>query len=483
MNRSKTALLRALAAAALAGGALSIPAADPPGLALARQLNDAFVSVADKVSPSVVVLEVTEKPARGRGGFRRQAMGEGSGIIFTEDGYILTNEHVVTNADKINVKLQNGQEFPGSVVGADPKTDIAVVKISPKGAKLTAARLGDSSKLRVGEFVVAIGHPMDLTFSVTVGHVSALERLVPHSPSESEVNAQDYIQTDAVINPGNSGGPLINLDGEVIGINDMIEAYTDRFTGETINLGIGLAIPINVAKEVKDILMSEGKFTRSRIGIVMGSSQDPAELLLPGLKPVSSKPAGVEVIDITASSPASKSTLKVGDVIVSVDGAPVKTARDLYHAISFKRPGQTITLNVLRSEKPFSIKITTEAEPALAQEDTATPAPASTPSASESDYGFSVKDLTKDLAARFGVNASSGVLVTEVQLGSPAYRKDISPGDVIIKFNNKPVSNVKDFMAALNALKPNQQWTMTLAAKGAEDPAFIVMRDPRPASQ
>jgi serine protease Do len=269
----------------------------------------------------------------------------------------------------------------------------------------------------------------------------------------------------------------------VIGINDMIEAYTDRFTGETINLGIGLAIPINVAKEVKDILMSEGKFTRSRIGIVMGSSQDPAELLLPGLKPVSSKPAGVEVIDITASSPASKSTLKVGDVIVSVDGAPVKTARDLYHAISFKRPGQTITLNVLRSEKPFSIKITTEAEPALAQEDTATPAPASTPSASESDYGFSVKDLTKDLAARFGVNASSGVLVTEVQLGSPAYRKDISPGDVIIKFNNKPVSNVKDFMAALNALKPNQQWTMTLAAKGAEDPAFIVMRDPRPASQ
>jgi serine protease Do len=480
-------LLRVLAAAALVGGPASITAADPPGLALARQLNDAFVSVADTVSPSVVVLEVTEKAVTSRrGGIRRQSMGEGSGIILTEDGYILTNEHVVTNADKIAVKLQNGQEFSGSVVGTDPRTDIAVVKITPKGAKLTPARLGDSSKLRVGEFVVAIGHPMDLTFSVTVGHVSALQRLIPRDPSESEVNVQDYIQTDAVINPGNSGGPLINLDGEVIGINDMIEAFTDPYTRETVNMGIGLAIPINLAKEVKDILMREGKFTRSRIGITMGSSQDPAELLQPGLKPVSNRSSGVEVTDISNNSPASKSSLKIGDIIVSVDGTPVKTGRDLYHEISFKRPGQTITLSVLRNDKPFSIKITTEAEPAPVQEASNVPSPAASMGTPVMDYGFSVKDLTKDLARRYGVEASSGVIVTEVLMNPPgsfqqslAYSRGVSPGDIITKLGKNKVSNVKDFIAAVSGFKPNEQWTMELTVPGEKDPKFIVMRAPQ----
>ena len=376
-----------------------VPDSVTAGLALARELNDAFVEVADKVTPSVVIVEVTEKPTVGRRGFSRQQQGEGSGIIITADGYILTNDHVVENAatNGIKVVLKDEQEFPAVLVGTDAKSDIAVIKINTKGAKLVPAKLGDSSKLRVGEFVVAIGHPLDLTFSVTVGHVSALHREVP----EDEVQVTtarplppEYIQTDAVINPGNSGGPLINLDGEVIGINDMIEAYTDRFTGGTVNVGIGLAIPVNQAKAVKDILISRGKFVRSRIGIYMGKPEA-TRLQTASLKSAADPATGVSVLDVTSGSPASRSGLKSGDVIVAVDDTPVTTTRELYDKISFKRPGQTIAMSVVRNVKPMSIKVTTEAVP---QEEAAA-TPIVTPSQSgPENYGFSVKDLTKDLA-------------------------------------------------------------------------------------
>jgi serine protease Do len=494
MKPLRAAILSAIMAPGIFGGPLAIHAADPPGLALARQLNDAFVSVADQVSPSVVILEVTEKPRFfGRGRFSRQQQGEGSGIIVTADGYILTNDHVVNNADTntngIIVQLQNGRRFPAKVVGTDPRSDIAVVKIDPKGAKLSPARLGDSSKLRVGEFVVAIGHPLDLTFSVTVGHISALQRLVPRDADDTLADEPDYIQTDAVINPGNSGGPLINLDGEVVGINDMIEAYTDRLTGETVNVGIGLAIPVNVAKAVKDILISRGKFVRSRIGIVMGSSQDPDQLLSPGLKPVSNRPAGIEVTDIVTGSPASRSGLKIGDIIVAVDDTPVITARDLYREISFKNPGQSIAVNVLRKEKPFTIKVTTEAVPELQETAAASPPAVSSP---EAEWGFTVKDLTKDLANKFGLTASSGVIVTDVQSAALANRSfnaggvitkspTIAPGDIITKLNNKSVTNAKDFIAALKAIAPGQQWTLELSDK--DGLKFKVLRDPRPPAE
>jgi len=465
MNRSKTAIFLALVAAFIAGCIVPAHKGEPSGLDLARQLNEAFVAVAEKVSPAVVVVVVTEKPTRSRrGGPRPPDTGEGSGIIVTEDGYILTNNHVVDNADTIEVTLQDGRKFKGEVKGTDPKTDIAVVKIKPTGPKLTVARLGDSDKLRVGEFVVAIGHPYSLAYSVTVGHVSAIERqLLPDDYEGVADNDQEYIQTDAVINPGNSGGPLINLNGEIIGVNAMIEAFTIPFSRQTINRGIGLAIPINEAKAVKDRLISDGKFTRSRIGIEM-VNESKAALAFVNLDAqlVSDHAEGVKVQGILTDGPAEKAGLKAGDIIVAVDGTPVRTDRELKKEVSFKRPGQNITVSVLRDNKRLPIKVTTEAVPAAVEETVAAVAEHST----ESDYGFSIKTLTKELAGEYGVDKTSGVIVTGVQPFSPfSGRGGIVPGDRITKMNNKAVGSAKEFAEALKALAPGQQWTMELEGK------------------
>ncbi len=252
-------------------GALTALAADSPAIELARQLNDAFTEIADKASPVVVVITVDEKPDENsdeswnwfrqnhRRGRRRepQVVGQGSGVILSEDGYILTNDHVVENAEQIHVRLKDGRVFDHvELKGTDPESDIAVIKIPVKG--LAAARLGDSDKTRVGEFVLAIGAPFGHTYSVTVGHVSAKGRAFG---SESGYADEDYMQTDASINPGNSGGPLVNLYGEVVAINAMIEG---------MNTGIGFAIPINLAKRVTAQLISQGKYTRSMIGVRIG---------------------------------------------------------------------------------------------------------------------------------------------------------------------------------------------------------------------
>jgi serine protease Do len=486
MNRSKAAILLAIVAAFIAGCIVPNRKADPPapashlespGLDMARQLNQAFVSVAEKVSPSVVVLEVTEKPARGRRGGRGggRPVGEGSGIIVSKDGYILTNHHIVDNADKIEVFLKDAPEpFLAEVRGTDPQTDIAVVKINTKGRELPVATLGDSDKLRVGEFVVAIGHPLELTYSVTVGHVSAIARQLPTDSYANISDDQEYIQTDAVINPGNSGGPLINLDGEVIAVNSMMEGYIDPITGFTQNRGIGLAIPINEAKLVKDRLISEGKFIRSIIGIRMAQqSRDPLAIL--GLD-------GVTVADVTHDGPAEKAGLKTNDVIVAIDGKPVKTARDLRNTVTLMKPGQSITVSVRRdnNSKPIPIKVIVEAEPAPPEEALVSISPGRTPSApertSESDYGFTAKSLTKALAAQFGVKATSGVIITDVTAGGQAARRDIQPGDIITKMNNKAVATMDDFRQAIKAVAPGGSLTMNLNSKGED--VFKVLRAP-----
>jgi serine protease Do len=484
MSRSKAAIFLALVAAFIAGCIMPNRKADPPtaaqkaelpGLDVARQLNEAFISVAEKVSPSVVVLEVTEKPARGRrGGFRGRPVGEGSGIIVTKDGYILTNNHIVDNAEKIVVYLRDGRTFPGEVRGTDPKTDIAVVKINTAGKDLPVATLGDSDKLRVGEFVVAIGHPLELTYSVTVGHVSAIARQLPtDSYANTPDDDQEYIQTDAVINPGNSGGPLINLDGEVIAVNAMMEGYVDPISNVTQNRGIGLAIPINEARIVKDRLISDGKFTRSIIGITMAQqSRDPLRILALD---------GVSVAEVTHNGPAEKAGVKTNDVIVAVDGMPVKTARDLRNEVALKKPGQSITISVRRenSSKPLPIKVITEAEPAPTEEtlvsiSSGRPSPAAR--TSESDYGFTAKALTKELAAQYGVTGTSGVIITDVMPNSPAAMRKIEPGDLITKMNNKDVSTIEQFKAAIRAVASGGSLTMELKRK--DESLFKVLRAP-----
>jgi serine protease Do len=453
--------------------------ADLPGLDMARQLNEAFVSVADKVSPSVVVVEVTEKRVLGRGGrFRGPSTGEGSGIIVTKDGYILTNNHIVDNADRIQVYLQDGRHFVAELKGTDPRTDIAVIKINTNGKDLPVATLGDSDKLRVGEFVVAIGHPLELTYSVTVGHVSAIARQLPFDSYANTNDDQEYVQTDAVINPGNSGGPLINLNGEVIAINAMMEGSMDPITRVTQNRGIGLAIPINEARVVKDRLIADGKFTRSIIGIHL-AQQFMTPLNILGLD-------GVSVAEVDHNSPAEKAGLKTNDLIVAVDGMPVKTARDLRNQVGLKKPGQTIIVSVQRDKngKPLPIKVITEAEPAPDAEAlvSISSGRSNTPArTSESDYGFTARALTKDLAARYGVDTNSGVIITGVVEGSPAFLDDIQPGDIITKMGNKPVSNMAEFQQAISNVVPGKQLTMELKRKDAKDDSlFRVLSAPQP---
>jgi len=455
-------------------GPTTLPDTKP--LDLARQLNEAFIQVADKVSPCVVVIEVTEKDSNDESGplapwrkffqgpnrqqhhWRHQMQGEGSGIIITEDGYILTNNHVVENADEITVRLRDGRKFTGHVKGADAESDVAVVKIDAKG--LPTAALGDSDKTRVGEFVIAIGAPFELSYSVTVGHVSAKGRAF--ADDSGAYQDQDFIQTDASINPGNSGGPLVNLYGEVIGLNAMIEG---------MNRGIGFAVPINLAKRVKDHLIAEGKFTRSWLGIQITTLRDDGEYrdFVQGISD------GVVVHGIEPESPAAASTLKLGDVIISVDGKPVATARQLQDEISVKPAGRLVTLAVVREKARIAVPVKVEAMPG-----TETVAKNSRGSQNDSSpesnaFGLTVQALSKDLARQYGIDQNSGIIVTGVEESSPADDSGIQEGDVITEVNHKSVASVRQFRDALKSGDPKLGELINLVSKGAR--RLVVLHD------
>jgi serine protease Do len=454
MHRFK-AVFCGLAAAAWMGGGASVMALDSPALTLARQLNEAFIEVADNVSPAVVVIEVTEKARdsddeeswwdllppedRPRHHYHRRSlrpvMGEGSGVIISADGYILTNEHVVDNTEKIEVRFKDGRTYDAEITGADPESDIAVIKIKATG--LTPAKLGDSDSTRVGEFVVAIGAPFALTYSVTFGHISAKGRAF--DGETLSYSDQGFIQTDASINPGNSGGPLVNLYGEVIAINTMIE-------GE--NTGIGFAIPINLAKRIKDRLIAEGKFTRSRIGIEIRELKDYLAYKNLDQQSTPDTASGVVITDVMTNGPASKAGLRAGDVIVSVQGKTVETRLQLKGAIALEKPGQVLTLNVVRAREHLAIKVQTEAWPT----DDDLVEISHQPDRGEMEapaFGLTVQALTKELADYYGVEPGTGVLVTAVKRDSSANAEGIQPGDVITKINREAVTNLKQFRQAL----------------------------------
>lgn len=460
-------------------------ALDSPALSLARQLNEAFIEVADKVSPAVVVIEVTEKvtdngnndsddqgssmdgvpeerPRHHRKHARPQKVeGEGSGVVITDDGYILTNDHVVENAEKIVVKFKDGRIFDGIVKGTDPESDIAVIKIKAKG--LTPATLGDSDSTRVGEFVVAIGAPFALSYSVTFGHVSAKGR--SFQDESSGYVDQDFIQTDASINPGNSGGPLVNLYGEVIAINTMIEG---------MNTGIGFAVPINLAKRVKDHLIAEGKFTRSWIGISIQDLRDYRDYQTLDQWLTPDTDSGVVVMELVANGPAAKSDLRSGDVIVAVDSKTVKTARELQDAIAQQTPGRTLTLNVVRGKQHLPIKVRTEALPAdLGASDDDQPQSAG--QTGTSNLGLSVQVVPKDLAEQDGITAGTSVMVTAVDQDSPADEQGIQPGDVITAVNRQPVTSPRQFRQALKAADAKKGIIINLISNGAS--RMVILKD------
>jgi serine protease Do len=415
-----------------------------------------FSDLAEKVRPGVVNIQVVKKvtniglnPHNFRGfpfggsdpfedffgsfsqgnpprGFEQK--GIGSGFVISRNGYILTNNHVVEEADQIKVKLSNGNEYKGKVVGRDPKTDLALLKI--EGASdLHPLNLGNSEDLKVGNWVVAVGSPFGLEQTVTAGIVSAKGRVIGSGPYDN------FIQTDASINPGNSGGPLINMRGEVIGINTAIVAQGQ---------GIGFAIPVNMAKEIAGQLQDKGHVTRGWLGVTI-QEVTPELAKSFGLK----EKKGALVAQVSPGSPAEKAGIEQGDIILEFDGKKLSEANDLPRMVASTPVGKSIDLKLSREGKVLdrSIKVGEMNEKAETAR-TSSPQPS---------LGITVQNLTPEIARGLGLKKLGGVVVTQVESGSPADEAGIQTGDVIREVNRKPVKNADDFLEKIEKIKGQDQ--------------------------
>lgn len=382
-----------------------------------------------------------------RGPFRQRSLG--SGFIIDRDGSILTNNHVIENAQKILVKLADEREFEGKVIGRDPKTDIAIVKINVK-EELPVAVLGDSDKLEVGEWVLAIGNPFGLDNTVTSGIVSAKGRHIGAGPYD------DFIQTDASINPGNSGGPLVNLRGEVVGINTAI------FTRTGTNVGIGFAIPINLAKELLPQLKGKGKVTRGYLGVLIQRvTPEIAESLGVG------RPRGALVASVSKDGPAERAGIKVGDIIVEYDGKPVKESNDLPILVARTPVGKKAQVKILRDRKEITLTVTV----GELREEEVVASPKE-----KGDLGLTTQNVTPQLAETLGLDRAEGVVVTAVEPGSPAEEAGMRRGDIILEVDRKPVRNLNDYRRALKDAKKGKG-ILFLVRRG-ENTLFLALRPP-----
>ena len=382
--------------------------------------------------------------------------GMGSGFVIDPSGVILTNNHVVSGGGQLTVRLHDGQEFKATKVVTDPKTDLALVWI--EGAKnLPAAKLGDSDKLEVGDWVLALGHPFGLEGTVTSGIVSAKGRGIGIAEREN------FIQTDAAINPGNSGGPLVNVDGEVIGINTAISSSSGG------SEGIGFAIPINLAKWVSGQLSHGGTVHRARLGIAIQPLSDELAKQF-GLK----AREGVLVGDVTANSPAAKTGLKAGDVIVAFGGKPVSTPQELQVVVEQAPIGQEQTVAVIRDGKRLELKVNPTETP---NDEKAAGGPQGSnpqqPSRLEK-LGIEVQNLTPELAKQLQTKAEQGVVVTDVQAGSPAERAGLTAGAVIVEAGRKPVKTVDDLAKLVD--EKSMSHGVLLLVQTAQGSRFVVIR-------
>lgn len=462
-----------------------LPAAHAQSAPQSGRLPD-FTQLAEEVGPSVVNIRTTTRAMRGGSGlpdgmdedmqefFRRfgfpfpgqprgrdtpdngdhSPSGVGSGFILSHDGYIMTNAHVVEGANEVIVTLSDQREFKARIIGADKRTDVAVVKIDTVG--LPAVRIGNVNRLKVGEWVMAIGSPFGLENTVTAGIVSAKQR-----------DTGDYlpfIQTDVAINPGNSGGPLLNLHGEVIGINSQIYSRSGGF------MGISFAIPIDEAVRVSDQLRASGKVTRGRIGVrIAPVSKEVAESIGLGNKPYGALISGVE-----AESPAARAGLEAGDVIVKFDGKRIDKMSDLPRLVGNTAPGTRASLTVLRRGQMRDLHITVaEVEPEGATTSSHSPRPDTPPqngTATAPALGLVVGELTS--AQKKALNVSGGVRILAVQ--EPASQAGLREGDVVLSVANMEVSNVKDFMAALS--RADKQRPIHLLVRRGEWAQYVLVR-------
>ncbi|HNR66710.1 MAG TPA: DegQ family serine endoprotease [bacterium] len=443
-------------------------------------LSKAFARVASQVNPAVVpinseaVVKRQIHPFFEDEFFRRffnfpeqqqeEIMrGLGSGVIVTSDGHILTNNHVIDEADQIYVTIDK-EKYKAKIIGTDPLTDLAVIKIDKNG--LSTVRLGDSDQLEVGEWVLAIGNPFSniLQNTVTAGIVSAKGRsglAIGGSQGRSGVTYQDFIQTDAAINPGNSGGALVNLRGELVGINTAIVGQA--------NVGIGFAIPINMAKSVMKQLMDDGKVSRGYLGVQI---QDVDENLakIYGLD----KPRGALVASVQPDSPADKAGIKAEDIIVEIAGEKIADVEQLRRTVASYSPGTEVDVVVLRNEKNKSLKVKlAELDGETAEEPTDKPAKTTI----GMRLGLQVQNLTDQLTQRYGYEGESGVFVTAVERNSVADREDIRQGDLIQAVNRQTVKNVAEFTAQLN--KADEDDIILLRIKRGSSNLFRALRVPK----
>lgn len=377
-----------------------------------------------------------------RGDRQREAQSLGSGFIISPDGYVLTNNHVIADADSIIVRLSDRSELKAKLVGTDPRSDVALLKID--GKNLPTVKLGDSDKLKVGEWVLAIGSPFGFDHSVTKGIVSAKGRTLPNDAYVP------FIQTDVAINPGNSGGPLFNMAGEVVGINSQIFTRSGGF------MGLSFAIPIDVALDVSNQLKKDGKVNRGWLGVVIQEvNKDLAESF--GLD----KPAGALVAQIMPDGPAAKAGLQVGDVILSMNGAPIDMSADLPHLVGGLKAGAKASLDVVRDGKHRTVDVTVGAMPSD-DPDMNGGAPGSADTDSNR-LGVTVGDLTVDQKKE--LQLQSGVLVKDVDDG-PAAMIGLQPGDVITHLNNTALTSAKQFADIAKALPKNRSVSMRVLRDG-----------------
>jgi serine protease Do len=405
-----------------------------------------WVAVAEAVKPAVVnvSVEVRRPAARPQAPMGRAPQGgKASGVIITADGYTLTNNHVVDGVSSARVRLADGRELEAKVVGRDPQTDLALLKID--ATNLPVIPLGNSSTLRVGEPVMAVGNPFGLEQTVTTGIVSATGRVIGEGPYD------DFIQTDASINPGNSGGPLINARGELIGINSAIVSRTGG------SIGIGFAVPVNLAKFVVPQLAETGQVVRGWLGV---TAQPLTSELAAGLRLTQAD--GALVSQVWDGSPAAAAGLQRGDVIVEVDGRKVSRTTDLSLLVAATPVGKTVTVAVLRDGKPLSLTAQVarrEQQAPLAQ----APRPET---AQRARLGVSVEAVTPAMAGQLGVTTAAGVIVRNVIDGSPASDAGLRPGDIITEANRQPVKSPEDLRRAVDAAPPGTPLLLLVQREG-----------------
>jgi len=414
---------------------------------------DSFSSLAENVSQSVVnistvktIQDFFEKffgKERQRE-FKQKSLG--SGFIFDKEGYIITNNHVIEGADQIKVKLNNEKEFDAKIIGRDPSTDIAVIKIK-SAHNLPVVTLGDSDAMKVGEWVIAIGSPFGLEHTVTAGIISAKGRVIGSGPYD------DFIQTDASINPGNSGGPLINMNGEVIGINTAIVAGGQ---------GIGFAIPINVAKGIVEQLIKSGEVTRGWIGVAIQSlSEELAEYY--GIK----KGQGVLVTEVFSGDPADKAGIQPKDIIIEINGKEVGKSRTLSRVVADIKVGTTAKIKVLRNgrKKTFNVRVTERENAKTVSRDD--------PNGHEAELGIHVSELTAERARRFRISKAEGIIVTHVDRQSKAAEAGVLSGDIIKEINHKAIKTSKDYNSVLEDIKKGEPVIMVIKRR---DTGFLIIR-------